>query len=489
MASIEELRTERKKKRDILRDFGMDPYPVTSARTHALGSLKEDFDTYVKEETRLQVAGRIMAIREHGNVTFFDLFDGTEEVQVVIKQDEVENSELFDLFADTVDTGDFVDVAGTAFYTKTEQASVLLKSWQILSKSIRPIPDQFHGLEDKETRLRKRYLDILMNEEVRDMVKKRALFWSSMRSFLEENDFLEVQTPVLETTPGGADARPFASYHNALDMEVFLRISAGELWQKKLLVAGFDKVFEIGRIFRNEGISPEHAQDYVQMEFYWGYADYTDGMKFVEKLYKHVAQETFGTLEFEIGDHTVDLGSEWKQYDYAQTIQEITGIDIKSTTIEEIASFLADKGVTLAETDRNHARATDRLWKFCRKQITGPGFLVNVPKELSPLAKTQTGDGAVVAQFQPIIAGSELGKGYSELNNPEEQTKRFMAQEELRAAGDDEAQRFARDFVEALEYGMPPACGFGTSERLFSFLMDLPIREAQIFPLLKPEQS
>jgi len=488
MASIEELRTERKKKRDILKDFGMDPYPVTSKRTHALSLLKEDFDTYANEGTELHVAGRIMSIREHGNVTFFDLFDGTEEIQVVIKQDEIDNTELYELFADAVDTGDFVDVEGTAFYTKTEQASILLKSWQILSKSIRPIPDQFHGLEDKETRLRKRYLDILMNNEVRDMVEKRALFWKSIRSFLEENDFLEVQTPVLETTPGGADARPFASYHNALDMEVFLRISAGELRQKKLLVAGFDKVFEIGRIFRNEGISPEHAQDYVQMEFYWGYADHTDGMKFVERLYKHVAQETFGTLEFQIGDHAVDLGSEWKQYDYAETIQEITGINIESTTIEEIQSFLASKGVTLAESEKNHVRATDRLWKFCRKQISGPGFLVNVPKELSPLAKTQSGSEAVVAQFQPLIAGSEVGKGYSELNNPDEQAKRFTAQEELRVAGDDEAQRFAHDFVEALEYGMPPACGFGVSERLFSFLMDLPIREAQIFPLLRPEQ-
>jgi lysyl-tRNA synthetase class 2 len=328
-----------------------------------------------------------------------------------------------------------------------------------------------------------------MNEEVRGMVEKRARFWKSVRSFLEQSDFLEVQTPILETTPGGADAKPFSSHHNAYNMEVFLRISAGELWQKKLLVAGFDKVFEIGRIFRNEGISFEHAQDYVSMEFYWAYADHKVGMSFVEELYKYVAQETFGTLEFTIGDHEVDLGAEWELYDYTDTIKEITGIEIAAATVEEIADFLSQRGTTLAESDQNHLRAVDRLWKYCRKKLSGPGFLVNVPKDLSPLAKTQADNDAVVAQFQPIIAGSEVGKGYSELNNPDEQSERFQAQEELRAAGDDEAQRYAYDFVEALEYGMPPACGFGVSERLFSFLMNLPIREAQIFPLLKPEEE
>jgi lysyl-tRNA synthetase class 2 len=488
MASIEELRKERQKKLKQLVTAGMDPYPVTSARTHSLEVVRDEFSDLEAAETDLWVAGRVMAIREHGEVVFFDIFDGTATIQVVMKRDQVVSEELFTLFIAAVDVGDFLDVHGAAFTTQTDQPSVGLKEWRIISKALRPIPDQHHGLKDKETRLRKRYLDILMNDETRELVKRRASFWRAMRSFLEESDFLEVQTPVLETTPGGADARPFSAHHNALDMQVFLRISAGELWQKELLVAGFEKVFEIGRIFRNEGISAEHAQDYMQMEFYWAYADHEDGMEFVERLYKHIAEETFGTLTFTIGEHEVDLGDTWERYDYAETIEQIAGITITDASLDDILDKLGDYDVYVAEGERNIVRATDLLWKQCRREISGPGFLVNVPTELSPLAKKQTDDPAVVAQFQPIIAGSEVGKGYSELNNPTEQAARFNEQQTLREAGDKEAQRYDDAFIEALEYGMPPACGFGVSERLFAFLMDLPIREAQIFPLLKPDR-
>ncbi|MEX2514847.1 MAG: lysine--tRNA ligase [Candidatus Paceibacterota bacterium] len=488
MASIEELRKERKEKRDRLRAGGIDPYPTSSMRTHAINDVLNDFLALEEAETELWLAGRILAIREHGEMVFFDMFDGTGEIQVVMKRDEISDTNLFDLFIDTIDVGDFVDVNGTVFKTKTGQESLVLLQWRIISKSIRPIPTSFHGLKDQETRLRQRYLDILMNNEVREMVQMRARFWRSMRSFLEKDNFMEVQTPVLETTPGGADARAFASHHNALDMEVFLRISAGELWQKELLIAGFDKVFEIGRIFRNEGISPEHAQDYMQMEFYWAYADYEDGMTYVEQLYKHVAEETFGTLEFSIRGHEVNLDDQWERYDYTETIEQMTGIDITEATHDELLLKLKEEKVSIEEAEKSRVRAIDTLWKLCRQEIGGPGFLVNVPKELSPLAKTQTPEAEVVAQFQPLIAGSEVGKGYSELNDPEEQAERFSEQEQMRKDGDDEAQRYAHEFVDALEYGMPPACGFGVSERLFAFLMDLPIREAQIFPLLKPKR-
>lgn len=487
MASIKELRAERKKKRSQLMEAGMNPYPTTSARTHTISTVLQDFSTLAENETNLWLAGRIVAVREHGDVVFFDLFDGTAEIQVVMKRDTIAQKALFNLFNEAIDVGDFIDVHGVAFSTNTGQQSIALLEWSILSKAIRPIPDQYHGLEDQETRLRKRYLDILMNEDVREMVQKRARFWRSIRTFLEQSEFLEVQTPTLETTPGGADARPFISHHNALDMDVFLRISAGELWQKKLLVSGFNKVFEIGRIFRNEGVSKEHAQDYMQMEFYWAYADYEDGMKYVEELYKHVAQETFGTLTFAIGEHEVDFGGKWERYDYVETIEQIAGINVSEASLNDIITALEQQNVSVSDDQKNKVRATDLLWKQCRKEISGPGFLINVPKDLSPLAKTQTEDSNLVAQFQPIIAGSEVGKGYSELNNPDEQATRFKAQEKLRAAGDDEAQRYDQDFIEALEYGMPPACGFGVSERLFAFLMDLPIREAQIFPLLKPD--
>jgi lysyl-tRNA synthetase class 2 len=299
--------------------------------------------------------------------------------------------------------------------------------------------------------------------------------------------FLEVETPILENTTGGADARPFITHHNALDIDVYLRISAGELWQKKLMVAGFPKTFEIGRVFRNEGISPEHLQDYTQMEFYWGYADFKKGMDLVERMYKYVAQETFGTLQFKIGNFDVDLGKPWQIFDYRETIKELTGIDIETAGISDIEETLKKLHINYDTKGWNRLRAIDTLWKYCRKQIGGPGFLVGLPKELSPLAKTSETNSKLVQQFQPLIGGSELGKGYSELNDPLDQAERFEIQAKLRAEGDEEAQMFDHDFVEALEYGMPPTCGFGLSERVFAFLSNKPARETQIFPLMRPK--
>jgi lysyl-tRNA synthetase class 2 len=335
-------------------------------------------------------------------------------------------------------------------------------------------------------KLRKRYLDILLDPKLRDLFVKKSKFWNAIRSFLLTEGFLEVETPVLENTTGGADARPFATHHNALDLDVYLRISCGELWQKRLMVAGYDKVFEIGRIFRNEGISPEHAQDYTQLEFYWGYANFEDGMALVERMYRHVAKEAFGTLEFTIGNFTVDLGKKWERYDYRETIKEYTDIDISTATLPDIEAALKRLKVDYDKKGWNKIRAIDTLWKYCRKKISGPGFLVNVPVEMSPLAKLSP-DGKTVEQFQPIIAGSEVGKGYSELNDPIDQAARFQTQQDMRDQGDDEAQMFDREFVEALEHGMPPTCGFGVSERLFAFLANKPIREAQLFPLMRPK--
>jgi lysyl-tRNA synthetase class 2 len=488
MPSIEKLIQERKRKRDKIVDSGMDPYPVSCHRTHSITDVEEDFSALEDEEERLWVAGRILAIREHGSVVFFDLFDGSGEIQVVLKEDEFEDTNQFDLFIDAVDVGDFVEVAGHATETKTGQASIAADKWRMLSKALRPIPSQWSGLEDTETRLRKRYIDILMNEEVREMVYQRSRFWRAIREFFQEREFVEVQTPILETTPGGADARAFQSHHNALDMDVYLRISAGELWQKKLLVGGLEKVFEVGRIFRNEGISPEHAQDYMQMEFYWAYADHEDGKALVRKLYRHIAESVFSKTKFEIRGHDVDLSEEWEEYDYVDTIQSMTGCDVANADLKSIKDVMKENGITISD-DINRQRAIDNLWKYCRKQISGPAFLVNIPKEMSPLAKTKEDRPETAAQFQPLIAGSEVGKGYSELNNPTEQKQRLQHQQELREEGDDEAQRFDEDFVEALEHGMPPACGFGVSERLFAFMVDKPIREAQIFPLLRPKQD
>jgi lysyl-tRNA synthetase class 2 len=356
----------------------------------------------------------------------------------------------------------------------------------MLTKSLRPLPEKWHGLQDEEERLRKRYRDILFNEEVKDMVLKRTKFWSSIRDFMIKKGFLEVETPILENVAGGAEARPFITHHNALDIDVFLRISP-ELWLKRLIVSGFPKVFEIGRIFRNEGMDSEHLQDYTQFEMYEAYRDYEYGMEFVKELYRHIAMETFGTLKFTIRDFEIDLGSEWEIYEYGETIKKMTGVDIDSASLEDIEEKLNNLKIDYDRKDMNLNRAIDTLWKYCRKKIGGPGFLVNVPVFMEPLAKRKRDNEKLVERFQVILAGSEMGKGFSELNDPLDQAGRFAEQKKLRDAGDEEAQMTDNDFVEALEYGMPPTFGFGISERLLSFLMNKPVRECQIFPLLRPK--
>lgn len=486
MASLEEIRIERVKKAQALIAEGVSPYPSRIPRDMSITELRRDFDVQEEKEKELSIAGRIILLRGQGAIRFVVLKEGMATFQAVFKKDVIGNDEM-SRFGALADIGDIISVTGTLFTTDRGEPSLLVTSWVMGAKSLRPLPDKFHGLADVEEKLRRRYLDLLLDDDLRDLFIRRARFWQSMRTFLIGEGFLEVETPVIESTTGGADARPFATHHNALDIDVFLRISAGELWQKRLMVAGYAKVFEIGRIFRNEGMSPEHAQDYTQMEFYMSYADYEDGMALVERLYRTVAEETFGTLVFSIRGFSVDLGQPWERYDYTETIKKYTALDITHADLVEIEKTLSRLNVAYDKKGWNKIRAIDTLWKYCRKQIGGPGFLINVPKEMSPLAKSRPDRPGIVEQFQPIIAGSEVGKGYSELNDPIDQADRFQVQQDMRDAGDPEAQMFDRDFVEALEYGMPPTCGFGVSERLFAFLADKPVREAQLFPLMRPK--
>ena len=485
--SLDEIRNDRLKKLALLKERGVDPYPASSNITITLGELATSFEDAVAAEKPITVGGRVMSIREHCGTIFADLFDGTGKIQGYIKSD-VLGEEQFSFFSQTADAGDFIELSGVPTRTKRGEASVLVSSWRMLSKSLRTLPEKWVGLTDPEERLRKRYLDILLNDDVREMLTQKSRFWTSVRSFMQREGFLEVETPILETTTGGADARPFMTHHNALDMDVYLRISAGELWQKRLMVAGFPKVFELGRIFRNEGMSATHLQDYTQMEFYWGYADYEKGMKLVEELYRYVAQETFGTQVFELNGYSVDLSQPWERYDYRETVKKMTGVDVLETTQEEVEAALRKLGVDYQKEGFNITRAIDNLWKYCRKQLSGPGFLVGVPTVVSPLAKRMPSDPRVAERFQPIIGGTELGNGFSELNDPIDQNERFEEQQRMRDAGDDEAQMADLDYVEALEYGMPPTCGFGMSERVFAVLANKPIRETQIFPLMKPRQ-
>ncbi len=480
-------RSTRIEKIKKMKDLGINPYPSKAKRTHTVQQALKNFSSLSSQKKKIYLTGRLRSIRRHGNLTFAHLEDFSGKIQLAISKKEV-GEKNYKFFIKFLDIGDFIETQGELFITHKGEKSLNVAKFKILAKALRPLPDKWSGLKDTEERLRKRYLDILMNPEVKEMIIKKSRFWMAVREFLLKENFLEVETPVLESTTGGADARPFITHHNALDMEVYLRISMGELWQKRLMVAGFEKTFEIGRQFRNEGISPEHLQDYTQMEFYWAYANYKDGMRLVEKLYKYVAKKTFGTLKFKINNTHIDLGKKWEKYDYREIIKKFTKIDILNTSLSEIENKLKELKVDYDKKGFNITRAIDNLWKYCRKKITGPGFLVGVPLDVSPLAKKQEKNPLLTERFQPIIAGSELGNGYSELNDPQDQAERFAIQQKLREAGDEEAQMYDKEFIEALEYGMPPVCGFGMSERVFAFLMNKNTRECQIFPLMKPKK-
>ncbi len=481
-------RQDRLKKLEELKKLSLDPYPAKAQRDYDIHEVLDNFEKLSESQKTFSLAGRLRSKREHGNLAFADLEDASGHIQLAFSKKDL-GPDLYKNFLKLIDVSDFLQAQGTCFLTHKGEKSVMVKDWKILTKTLRPIPDAWFGLKDEEEIFRRRYLDIILNPETKEMILKRAKFWQATREFLLKRGFLEVETPVLETMAGGADAKPFKTHHNALDLDVYLRISMGELWQKKLMVAGLEKTFEIGRQFRNEGMDAEHLQDYTQMEFYWAYADYEKGMALVEEMYKYIAQETFGTLKFKIKDFSVDLGKSWTRYDYRETVKKMTGIDVLEATEQEIIKKLDELKVAYDKKGLNITRAIDNLWKYCRKQISGPGFLVGTPITVSPLAKRDDNNSALAQRFQVIIAGSENGNGYSELNNPLDQEERFKEQQKLREAGDEEAQEHDYDFVEALEYGMPPTCGFGFSERLFSFLMDKSARECQIFPLMRPKKE
>jgi lysyl-tRNA synthetase class 2 len=492
-----DIRAERVKKLDILKEAGMEAYPARTSATATIAEFLANFDERMNGGKATTLAGRVMSIRGQGGIMFADIFDGSTSLttggtgrgQVVFQQSEM-SAASFELFGKAVDAGDFIEVTGVAFKTQRGHQSLKATSWRMLSKSLLPIPDQWYGLKDEELVLRQRYLDILLNEDVRKMFERKAKFWRSIREFYLARGFLEVETPVLETMPGGADARPFKTHHNALDIDVYLRISAGELWQKELLIAGFPKVFEIGRIFRNEGQSREHLQDYTQLESYEAFSDVQAGMKFVQELYRHVAKEVYGQYTFTIGTHTVDLAEDWPIIDFSEAIKKEFGIDPISCSEKDAIQAVRDAKInppTGGGETLNKARAVDHLWKHIRKSISGPAFLTGVPIFLEPLAKRSSHNPEIVERIQVLLAGSEVGKGYSELNDPQDQRTRFEEQQKLRDAGDDEAQRLDTEYVRAMEYGMPPAFGFGVSERLFAFLENRPAHETQLFPLLRPK--
>lgn len=482
MGREEQIIKEREKKLNELRGQGINPYPDKFDKKQICLECSK-----LKIGTKVKTAGRLMTKRDLGRIIFCTLKDESGQIQLVFQEGKTpEKQKKF--FKRYSDIGDFIGVQGEIIKTRTGEISILVQKMQLLSKSVLPLPEKWKGIQNDEERYRKRYLDILMNDEVKKMFIKKSKFWNTIRKFLLDKGFLEVETPVLENSAGGASATPFVTHHNALNLDVFLRISMGELWQKKLMVAGYEKTFEIGRQFRNEGMDMEHLQDYTQMEFYWAYANYRKGMKLVEEMYKKVAKEVFGTLKFESHGYKFDLGKKWEEYDFEKVIKKYTKLDIYKANEQDICKKLKELKIDY-DPAVDKWRLVDLLWKYCRKKLSGPGFLVGQPVEISPLAKRNPEDPRKVEQFQVIIAGTELGNGYSELNDSFDQQERFKRQAELKKAGDSEAQEHDKGFVEALKYGMPPTCGFGVSERLFSYLMGKPIRECVIFPLMKPEES
>lgn len=463
-------------------------YPEKATRTHTNQSVLDAFDALVASEDVVSVVGRVRSLRVMGKIAFCHIEDGSGKIQALFSIDAV-GEEAFRLFKETVDLGDFLSVTGTVFLTKQNEKSVRVSAWQMLSKSLLPLPTEFYGLKDEEQLLRKRYLDLLMNPETRELFVKKNTFWQTVRIFLAERDFLEVQTPVLEHVPGGAEAEPFVTHHNALDAEFYLRISL-ELPLKRLLVGGYERVFEIGRVFRNEGIDREHLQEFDHIEFYSAYTDFETGAALVEELYRKVVRAVVGeSLQSVHEGETLDWSKPFPRIDYFEAFKKETGLDLSEDISIETLRAKADELHIKYEDTAGKGRLIDTIYKkTVRQKLIQPCILVGHPVEVSPLAKLDPKNPRRTLRLQPIAGRSELGNGFAELNDPIDQRARFESQMKLRAAGDGEAQMLDEDFLEALEYGMPPAFGFGMSERFFAILMDRSIRETVIFPPMKGKE-
>lgn len=480
-------RADRLKKLEQLRAMGVEPYPTTfPVDTHA-AEILADPEKYITEAAPHALAGRIVAYRSHGKSAFLHLLDDTGRIQAYVKKDVVGDAAFaaFQLF----DIGDFVGVKGPVFRTRTGEVTIEAREVTLLSKSLLPLPEKFHGLQDTDTRYRKRYLDLIANPEVKELFVKRTRFVKALRDFMDEHGFMEVETPVLERIPGGADAAPFVTHHNTLDIDLFLRISL-ELHLKRLIIGGYGKVYEIGRVFRNEGMSPQHLQEFTLMECYWAYADYRLLMDFIERMYCRMLEAVNGSLEVKHQDTVLNFKTPWPRLDYRQLLIDHAGVDLdQHQTLESLIPKLREKGIE-PDPKLGRGRLIDQLYKkFVRPRLVQPCFLVDHPLDISPLAKRQPGRPGYVQRFQVLFAGAEVGNAFTELNDPQDQRARFEEQAALREKGDAEAQMYDRDFVEAMEHGMPPCGGFGVGiDRFFAIATNSEtVRDVVFFPTMKPE--
>lgn len=475
MATLKDFRDERLKKLKRLRAEGIDPYPAHSNRDTAIRDILANFDQYA--DRTVCVAGRIVSIRSFGKLAFIVIEDAAGKIQVFLK-------DLAAKFSKNFDTGDFLEACGKIGKTQTGEISVFCDSPRLLAKALRPLPGR-DGFTNKEERFRRRYVDMAVNSEVRARFIRRSRFWEATREFLNRHDFIEINIPVLERTTGGADANPFLTHMDALDQDFYLRISH-ELPLKRLIGGGFERVYDIGPRFRNEGMDDEHLPEHIAMESYAAYQDYHDGMQLYEEMIKYVCEKTWGTLRFAHRGLEVDLSGVWPKHSFAEILHDKFNVDVFHPDLDQIKNILSSHRQSF-HPDASAPRLLDGLWKIIRKESVGPYWLIHEPVELSPLAKRHAEDPRVTERFHPIIFGTEMGNGFSELNDPLDQLERFQKQQAMRDAGDNEAQMLDLDFVEMLEYGMPPTCGWGNSERNFWLLEGVSAREGVPFPPMRNE--
>jgi lysyl-tRNA synthetase class 2 len=482
----EEIYQERVEKLKKLRQLGIEPFNGPFLITHSAYEILSDFETF--ENKSVSVAGRIMALRVHGKATFAHLDDGEAKIQVYFRMDTL-GEVAYTVVTKLLDLGDILGVKGTVFKTKTGETTIAVQEYKVLSKALRNLPEKWHGLRDIELRYRQRYLDFIANKRSRDLVKLRARVISLIRKFLESKGFLEVETPILHPIPGGALARPFITFHNALGTNLYLRI-APELYLKRLIVGGFNKVFELGRCFRNEGISTTHNPEFTMLEVYQAYADYRDMMILTEELISFLVKEIHGSYHVHLNGEDLDFTPPWKRMSLNEAFKNYAGVEVESLKDEKFRlEYIREYGIKI-DKKLTWANVIDEiLKKRVEPQIKGPIFLYNYPKVLSPLARNKLDAPEWVERFQPIIFGLEMGNAYSELADPLEQRARFLEQAKEKEKGEEEAHPMDEDFVEALEYGMPPTGGLGIGiDRLVMLLGEEDsLREVITFPTLRPK--
>ncbi len=481
-----ELIASRMDKYNVLLEKGINPYKNKYERTHLAEEILESFDSL--EDENVKISGRIMSLRVHGKAAFAHIQDRSGQIQVYARINKI-GEEKYESFTN-LDTGDIVGVEGRVFRTRRGEITVEIKELELLTKSLRPLPEKWHGLQDVELRYRQRYLDLIVNSEAREVFEKRSKIIASMRRQMDERGFLEVETPMMHSIPGGAAARPFITHHNALDMDLYMRI-APELYLKRLLVGGMEKVYEINKNFRNEGISTRHNPEFTMVEIYQAYADYEDMMKLVEDVISKIALEVLGDTSITYQGSEIDLSPPWDRITMVDCIKEHTGLDFAGLSDEEARKIAKGAGIEVEEGSTWGQVMYEVFEERVEDKLMGPVFVKDFPVEVSPLAKRKASEDNLVYRFEGFIGGIEITNAFSELNDPTDQKSRFVQQSQARQSGDDEAHMYDKDFVEALEYGMPPAGGVGIGiDRLIMILTDsASIREVILFPLLKPRDQ